>query len=106
MERSRPTTQEEADVRDHVREKSARLFSRAVYQKLRNLVGSWEREERGKTKVVIGALVGLVVLGAFAAAIVLWRPEYGGFSFLLGFLAWIVFAFWLMHRHLGRPGIK
>ncbi|OGA71281.1 MAG: hypothetical protein A3G81_30865 [Betaproteobacteria bacterium RIFCSPLOWO2_12_FULL_65_14] len=93
---------EEVEATEYVRTKSARMFSRAIYQKLRAVVSSWEREERGKARVASRALLGLVILGAFAIVLGMWRPEYAVVSFLAGFLIWVGFVFWLMRRHLGR----
>lgn len=63
-----------------MRAKSARMFSRAIYEKLKALVSSWEREERAKAKVASGALLGLAALA--------------------GLLICVGFVLWLMRRYL------
>lgn len=43
--------QEDADTRAFVEHRSKRMMSFAMYRKLKAVVDSWEREERGKARV-------------------------------------------------------
>lgn len=95
-------TDEDAEARAYVQAKSARMLSRAIYLKLKAVVSSWEREERGKARVASGALLGLLALAAVAMGFGVWRAEYAVVSLLAGFAIWVCFVFWLMRLHLGR----
>jgi hypothetical protein len=77
------------------------MMSSAMYLKLKAVVDSWDREERGKAKVVTGAVLGLFAwLGALILA-AFYFPTYSGLIVPVGFLAWVVFVVGLIWKHLG-----
>jgi hypothetical protein len=102
MSSMRDAERREAEADEYVRSKTDRMLAFPIYSRLRAIVSSWDREERGKAKIVAGAAVGFVVLGLVAVLFGTWRPEYAGYSFVLGFPVWVGFVLWLMFRHLGR----
>jgi hypothetical protein len=73
-----------------------------MYHKLKSVVDSWNREERGKAKVVVGALYGLLAWFAAVTINAFLFPTYGGLLVPVGgFLAWAVFVVGLVWWHLG-----
>ncbi len=85
-----------------VEEGARRLASLALFRRLKAIVDSWEREERGKARVAMGALLGLAVLAGATALAVLWQPAYWDRVLSLGFLIWVIAVLLLMRRHLRR----
>ena len=89
------------DTEAFVARHSRRMMAFALYHRLRSEIDSWDREERGKAKVVAGGILGLiawialVVLGAFLV------PRYAALLLPVGFVAWVVLVIVLIRRHLG-----
>ena len=77
-------------------------MSFALYRKLRSEIESWNREERAKAKVVVGAILGLLAWFALMIAGALLAPRYAGLLLPVGFVAWIIFVIVLIRRHLGE----
>jgi hypothetical protein len=85
------------DVEHH----SRRMLSFAMYRKLKSIVDGWDREERGKAKVVAAAVYALL---AWLLALVVgaaFFPAYSGLLLPVGFLAWVVFVVSRIWKHLG-----
>ena len=80
---------------------SRRMMSSALYHRLKSQIESWDHEERGKAKVVAGAVLGLVVWFALMVAAALLAPGYAGLLLPVGFAAWVIFVMVLIRRHLG-----
>ena len=79
-------------------------MSLAMYYRLRSVIDSWDEEERGKAKVIAGAIGGLLAWGVLLVVGVLLAPRYAGLLLPIGFLAWVVLVVVLIRRHLGaRP---
>ncbi len=91
------------DTDAYVAHHSRRMLSFALYRKLKSVVDLWDREERGKAKVVAAAAYGLVVWIAFAVLGALLLPRYTLFFALVGSLVWLVFVLTLVRKHLGAP---
>ena len=78
-------------------------MSLAMYRKLKAVVDSWDREERAKAKILVGAVCGLfawfavLILGAF------YFPAYAGLMVPIGFVAWVVLVVGLIWKHLRAP---
>lgn len=89
-------------MRAEVADRSRRIASFAIFHRLKAIVDLWEREERGKARVAVGAFTGLVVLGVATARVALWQPAYWGEVLLLGFVVWVGTVLLLMRKHLGR----
>jgi hypothetical protein len=102
MSSTRDTEQTEEETNEYVRAKTDRMLAPPIYRRLRAIVSSWDREERGKARVIAGAGIGFVALALVATLFGAWRPEYAGYSFVLGFPFWVALVSWLMYRHLGR----
>lgn len=92
--------QNDDEIREYVRFKSARLMSAAIYEKLKAVVLAREREEHGKSMVVSRALMGLLALSVFAVLVALGTQQYAGLWIAGGFLVWVAFVIALMRRHL------
>ena len=97
-------SQENDDAGAIVERQSKHMLSFAIYRKLKVVVDSWEREERGKAKVVAAALVGLVLWFALVVASAFFLPVYSVLILIAGFLVWIGFVAVLIRKHLGMPG--
>ena len=102
MRSTRGTEQSDAEAHEYVRAKANRMLALPIYRRLQAIVSSWDHEERGKAKVIAGAGIGFVALVLTAVLFGSWRPEYAGYSFVLGFPFWVGLVLWLMFRHLGR----
>jgi hypothetical protein len=86
------------DVAHH----SRRMMSSAMYRKLKSVVDAWDRQERGKARVVAAAAYGLLAwLLAFIVGATFF-PAYSGLLLALGLLAWLVFVVSRIWKHLGR----
>jgi len=91
------------DAEAFVEHRSRKMMSFAVYRKLKAVVDSWNREERGKAKVAAAALYGLLAWFALLIAAALFLRAYVLPVAVGGFLAWIGFVAVLLRRHLGTP---
>ena len=91
------------EIRDYVRFKASRLMSVAVYQKLKAAVISHQREEYAKSKVLTGALWGLLALFVFSIVVTILLRPYAGYMFLGAFFIWVAYVLVLMRRHLDTP---
>jgi F0F1-type ATP synthase assembly protein I len=94
--------QNDDEIRDYVRFKSSRLMSAALYERLKAVIQSREREERAKSKVLSGALLGLLVLVVFSVLVAVGIRRFANSLILGGFCIWIVYFVVLMRRHLGK----
>lgn len=92
--------QKDPDTDIYVAHQSKRMMSLAMYRKLKSVVDSWDREERGKAKVVAGAAYGFVVCVALVSVGALLSPTHTGWFVPVGFLVWLVFVLTLIRRHL------
>lgn len=90
------------DALAEMEESAGHLASLALFRRLKAMVDSWEREERGKARVAMGALLGLAVLAGATALAVIWQPAYWDRVLSVGFLIWVVAVLLLMRRHLRR----
>ena len=95
---------EDNESGEFVQRQSGRMMSFAVYRKLKAVVDSWEREERGKARVVAAALVGLGLWFALVVASAFFLPVYSVLISIAGFLVWIGLVAVLIRKHLGMPG--
>lgn len=95
---------EDSESGDFVQHRSGRMMSFAVYRKLKAVVDSWEREERGKARVATGALIGLVLWLCLLAGSALLLPAHAVLISIAGFLVWIGFVAGLIRKHLGIQG--
>jgi hypothetical protein len=77
------------------------MMAYALYRRLRSEIESWDREERGKAKVVAGGMLGLVVWIALLVVGALMVPRYAALLLPVGFAAWVVLVIVLIRRHLG-----
>ena len=82
------------------------MESFAIYRKLKAVVDSWNREERGKARVAAAALYGLLAWFALLAAAAYFLPAYALPVSISGFLVWIAFVGVMLRKHLGMPGIS
>ena len=96
-------SQENDDASALVERQSKHMMSFAVYRKLKAVVDSWEREERGKARVVAAALIGLALWFALVVASAFFLPVYSVLISIAGFLVWIGFVAVLIRKHLGMP---
>jgi hypothetical protein len=97
-------SQENDDAGALVERQSKHMMSFAIYRKLKGVVDSWNREERGKARVVAAALVGLGLWFALVVASAFFLSAYSVLISIAGFLVWIGFVAVLMRKHLGTPG--
>jgi hypothetical protein len=97
-------SQDNDDAGALVERQSKHMMSSAIYRKLRAVVDSWEREERGKARVVAAALIGLALWFCLVVASAFLLPAYSALLSIAGFLVWIGFVAVLMRKHLGMPG--
>ncbi len=95
--------QEDTDTRAFVEHRSKHVMSFAMYRKLKAVVDSWEREERGKARVAAGALYGLLLWFSLLAGSALVLPAYAPLISIAAFLVWIGFVAALIRKHLGTP---
>lgn len=88
------------EIREHVETKGQRMFSAAMYRRLKSITDGWARDERGKAKVAVQSLLWL--MGILPVAIGLgWLAGTSFFgSLFLGFLFWVVVVIALMRQHL------
>ena len=89
------------DSEAFVAHQTRRMMSFALYRKLRSEIESWDREERGKAKVVAGGILGLVVWFALIVVGALLLPRYTGLLLPIGFVAWVALVIALIRRYLG-----
>jgi len=75
-----------------VERRSRQMESFAIYRKLKAVVDSWNREERGKARVAAAALYGLLAWFALLAAAAYFLPAYALPVSIAGFLVWIAFV--------------
>lgn len=101
--RAASMSQDDGDTDAFLERRSRQLMSFAVYRKLKAIVESWEREERGKARVAAGALYGLLLWFALLAGSALVLPAYAPLISIVGFLVWIGFVAALIRKHLGTP---
>ena len=94
--------EDDLDTQAFVARQSRRMMSFALYRKLRSEVESWDREERGKAKVVAGGVFGLFVWLALIVAGALLAPRYAGLLLPVGLVAWAVLVVVLIRRYLGE----
>ena len=94
-------TQKDTDTDTFVAHQSNRMMSFAMYRKLKSVVDSWDREERGKRRVVAGAAYGLVAWLAVVVVGALLAPTYSGLLVPVGFLVWVILVVALIRKHLG-----
>ena len=95
--------QEDTDPRAFVEHRSKHMMSFAMYRKLKAVVDSWEREERGKARVAATALAGLAIWFALLVASALLLPSHASLIAIAGFLVWVGFVAALIRKHLGAP---
>ena len=86
------------DIEHH----SRRMMSSVMYRKLKAVVDAWDREERGKAKVVAAAVYGLLVWLLALLVGAAFFPAYSGLVLSMGFLAWVVFVVGRIWKHFGR----
>jgi hypothetical protein len=102
-------TQDNSEIREYVEKKSEQMKSSVMFGRIKALVDTWNHEERGKSKVAIGALLGFVALvGILFLAGPLLPRGYSILVLLVGICIWIGFVAVLMIKHLGkrRTGFK
>jgi len=95
-------TEDDIDTRAFVARQSRRMMSFALYRRLRSEIESWDREERGKARVVAGAVGGLAAWIALLIATALLQPRYAGLLLPIGLVAWVALVIVLIRRHLGE----
>lgn len=95
-------TRVDRDVRAEEANHSRRVVSFAIFRRMKAIVESWEREERGKARVALGALAGLAVLAVATALAALWQPGRWDELLLLGLLIWVGAVLLLMRKYLRR----
>ena len=97
-------SENEREWKSDLEHRSRRMFSAAMYRRLKAIVDSWRHEERARARIAIGGFVGLLVwvLLVFVSVPLLGREA--AYLVVFGFLAWVVFVVFLIRRHLGRRG--
>ena len=93
--------QKDAETEAYLAQQARRMLSFAMYRKLKSVVDSWEREERGKTPVVAGAAYGLAVWILLVLVGALLLPRFTVLFALVGSLVWLAFVVMLIRKHLG-----
>ena len=95
-------SENDREWKSDVEHRSRRMFSAAMYRRLKAIVDSWRHEERAKARIAIGSLIGLLVwlLLVFVSVPLLGREA--ATLVVFGFVAWVVFVVFLIRRHLGE----
>jgi len=99
-------SQSEREPQQDLEHRSRRMFSAAMYRRLKAIVDTWDREERGKASAAIGSLAGLLVWALLVVVSVPYLGRDATYVFVLGFVAWLAWVVFLLRRHLakGREG--
>ena len=98
--------QNDDEIREYVKFKASRLLSTAAYHKLKAAILSHEREEQAKSKVLSGALLGLVVLFVGSVLVWFWVRRYAGLLVIGCFFIWAGYVLILMRHHLGKRTVE
>jgi hypothetical protein len=77
------------------------MMSAAMHHKLKSVVDSWQREEKGKAEVLSQAGYSLLVLAGGTGLSAFFLPIAWPWALAIGFAAWVAYVMWLVHEHLG-----
>lgn len=95
---------DDPDIREHVEIKGQRMFSGAMYRRLRSMTADWEREERAKARVALQSLLLLLCVLPLAAGLGWLLGSNLLASLFWGFVFWVALVFGLMHDHFSAIG--
>lgn len=97
--------EEGAELQHYVERKAARIYSGAMYRRLKATVDGWRHEERAKARVAVQSILWFVFV--MSAAFVLGRlTGIGALGYLaIGFMVWLAVVLAVMAEQLARkPG--